>query len=60
MYVYVVKVLFSKGPTFAKAQTQVNISEIITDMESSIFSSHDEVENPDLLRGEIINSILDY
>ena len=42
------------------AQTRVNISEIITSVESGIFSSHGEVENPDLLRGEIVKSILDY
>ena len=42
------------------AQTHVNISEIITSVESGIFSSHGEVENPDLLRGEIVKNILDY
>ena len=41
-------------------QTHVNISEIITSVESGILSSHGEVENPDLLRGEIAKSILDY
>ena len=42
------------------AQTHVNISEVITSVESGIFSSHGEGENPDLLRGEIVKSILDY
>ena len=52
--------ILSKGPKFAMAQTHVNISEIITSVESGIFSSHGKVENPDLLRGEIVKSILDY
>ena len=42
------------------AQTHVNISEIITSGDSGIFSSYVEVETPDLLRGEIVKSILDY
>ena len=52
--------ILSKGPKFAMAQTHVNTSEIITGVESAILSSHGEVENPDLLRGEIVKSILDY
>ena len=52
--------ILSKESKFAMAQTHVNISEIITSLESGIFSSHGEVENPDLLREEIVKSILDY
>ena len=52
--------IFSKGPIFTMAQTHVNISEIITGVESSIFSSHGEAKNADLLRGEIVKSIICY
>jgi hypothetical protein len=41
------------------AQTHINTAEIITGMGSTIFSSHDEVKNLDLLRAEIVKSILD-
>ena len=39
-------------------QTHVHIWKIITWVESGIFISHGEIENPDLLRGEIVRSIL--
>jgi hypothetical protein len=42
------------------AQTSVNTSEIITGVVSAIFSSRGEVENPDLLRGKIVKSIVYY
>ena len=42
--------ILSKGRKFALAQTHVNISKIIMCVESGIFSSHGEAENPDLLR----------
>ena len=29
-------------------------------MESGLLSSHGEVENPDLLKGEIVKIVLDY
>lgn len=53
--------ILTKVLIYAMAQTQLNLLEIITSAEESgIFSFHGEAENPDLLRGEIVRSILDY
>ena len=49
-----------KAPKLAMVQKHVNKSEIIMGVESVIFRSHSEAENPDLLRGEISKTILHY
>ena len=52
--------VLSKGPKFCLPQTQVNFAEIVSNVEAGIFGSRGAVENPDLLRGEVVKNILDF
>jgi hypothetical protein len=52
--------VLSKGPTFYLPHPRVNFSEIVSSVEAGIFGSRGIVENPDLLRGEVVKNLLDF
>ena len=52
--------ILSKGPKFCLPHPRVNFSEIVSSVEAGIFGSRGIVENPDLLRGEVVKNLLNF